>query len=178
MHLNFPGLFFMLLLGQSCSSLCSSSSGKNPSVAKRSKIWAKLSQDVRIQPSFVCSDLWMGQWAGMLDTGIVCFFLLVFLLSPSPDPQVPSCFPSATHVCCEHICQVCRTSLVGFGFGFFSLVLQNLPCPSKHVNRLILQKACDSFVFQASTVVFLCVCCFCCSGRNTPILDRSDLQGF
>ena len=68
-------------------------------------------------PGLLAQMLWMGQWARMLDMGIVRRLLLIFLLSPYPDPQVSSCFSLATHVCCEHICQVCRTSLVGFVFA-------------------------------------------------------------
>jgi len=117
----------------------------------------------------------LGCWAWGLYASSFSFSCFL----PTLTPKFSSRFPLAAHVCCEHVCQVCRTSLSGGVFWFFFLlVLQNLPCPSKHVNRLILKKACDSFVFQVSAVVFWCVCCFCCSGRNTPILDRSDLQGF
>lgn len=130
----------------------------------------KTESDVRILPHFIGSVLLNGS-ARMLGVGMVCLFLLIFLLFCHPDAQVSSCFSRATHIHCEHICQVARTTLVFFVF-IFLLVLQNLLCPSKDVNRLIRKKACDSFVFQVFALVFLCVWFFCCcSGRNTPILD-------
>lgn len=153
--LKFSGLVFYTAAGSELKFLMQFFLRQKPPVEKCGQNWAGMWE---FSPDLVNRVVSRG--AGRGDR--------VSLPPCSPDPQVS---------CCKHLCQLCRTlpafwvCSVRFVFFFF-LVLQNLPCPSKHVNRLVLQKACDSFVFQVSTAVFLCVCSFCCcSGRNAPILD-------
>lgn len=166
MHLNFPGLFFILLLVP----YAALPQAKKPIVvSKCRRTRAKPSWDVRIQPWFIGSDL-VNRVVSRDAGSCVSSSLFSF----------PPCFQllSLSHACVANTFANCVGHYLHFGFGlvFFSY------CKT---SRALQNMSTDSFCSRLVTPLFFkcpllpfCACAVSVVVLAETLLSQIDSQGF